>query len=712
MTWQQMPFVRLVFPLIIGISSYLYLGAELLGNIPFLGLMFLFLGLLAAYFYREPSIRFVRFWGLGSFFILILLGYSLTYFNDAQNNPLDISKIEKQNLWVATICSPTKLNPKSIKATLSLNYGLDSNQNKSPIKGKIIAYFAIDTNSIALKYGHQIVFQSAINPIESPRNPYAFDARSYYHPKQIYHQTYIPKQHWEIIKKDQGHWLQYALIVARNRLQKKLKKAIKGPNELAVASALILGAKTDLSKEIKNAYADTGAMHVLAVSGLHVGIIIGLLMGLLSRIGLQYHKKTKAFILLLALWSFAFLTGASASVLRASTMFSFVIVGQAFYREINIYNSLAASAFILLCINPFFLQDIGFQLSYFALLGIVYYHPIIYKAIYFDNKWLNWIWNGLAISLAAQLSTLPISLFYFHQFPLFFWLTGVIITAAASIILSLGVALLALDWLPYVGEVLGTILDNSLWLMNSLIFVIQQLPGAVLEGFWLAKWEMWLWYLVLLSTTYLFYKRQLRIAFFPLFLLLGLASFRAYTIFQQTQQKLFVCYHLRKNTLFAMVEGQRMYTFGNTNTLESLAKDYAQKNQLFALGIQQNYTYSLDSNEVVSNSFFCKNGLVEIADTRIFVLNKTYEKLSSLNPLAVDYVLLSNNPKIKNIAQINELCHYKTLLIDGSNSYWNSQKWIKECQKLDIPYIDIAQEGAFIQNIALDSIPIPRHTAL
>lgn len=703
MTWQQIPFIRLLLPFLVGIGLYSCCGTLDLSWTVLMGFYAaLFSVSILIHLKSNPGVSTIRTWGMLLSVLLMHLGYLISYTNDVRNSPAHLQQISnKEDLtYIASIDSPIKVNAKSIKATIKLKTQGNNSQSFQVCEGKAIVYFQLDTNSVKLEYGDLIAFQTTLKEFTPPLNPKAFDSRSYYANQNIYHQSYIPSTQWKILGHEQGNPLYQFIYKTRSSLLQVLAEHLSTPNEYAVAAALLLGAKDELNKDLRNAYADTGAMHVLAVSGLHIGILVGLLAFLLGfvRRSDKNWLRIKTLLLLSLLWGFALLTGASASVLRACTMFSFVIIGQLLNRKINIYNSLAASAFLLLCIDPLLLFQVGFQLSYFALVGIIYLHPRIYKRWYIENKLGDWIWNGVALSIAAQIATLPISLYYFHQFPVFFWLSGIVVAATASIILSLGIALLCFHAVPLLGTALGFALYGFLFLMNSLIFLIQQLPGAVWEGFWLESWQMWTWYLVLISGIYLIVTRQLKWAFVPLPLAVLLFAYQAAIDYQQVQQNQLCIYNSRKSTLISYINGHNCTTWMDSTLIGNPQIQYAQQNHLWSLGISQNEFHTLE-DKVQKNSFYYQNKKGQFKDQKLSLYGQENLLVQSHTPLTVDYVLIHGNPKLKSIQQIEDVYLYKTLVFDASNSTWKIKKWIKECQELKIDFIDISTEGAWVLDL-------------
>jgi competence protein ComEC len=316
----------------------------------------------------------------------------------------------------------------------TVNQGLEEKA-----EGKLISFIPIDEKSKQLKYGDKIWLNIIINEIPFSTHESGFDFKKYYANKGIYHNAYVLD--WDLIEKNTG--IYSYILTQRDLLLRVLSEHLPTENEFAVGAALCLGNKELLSDELKNEFATVGAMHVLAVSGLHVGIIFSLLLKILSFF--KTRKKlwviSKIAITVLCIWVFALLTGASPSVLRAAIMFSFITISLYSRRFRNTYNTLAAAALMLLIYDPYLLFDVGFQLSFTAVTGIVYLHPRIYKLLYFKWKVPDYFWQITSVGIAAQLATFPIGLYYFHHLPINFMLTGLFVVPFAFLILTLGIAL-------------------------------------------------------------------------------------------------------------------------------------------------------------------------------------------------------------------------------------------------------------------------------
>lgn len=702
MSWHPLPFVRLLLPLLLGIVLYnlneTFISPFILSSLLALSLLLLLIGRLK----KAPSMRAVRIWGLLTLVTFTVLGYTLSYCQDSRHSSHHIKKHSNSlETYVAVLGAPPERKAKSMKTILHLKAIL-RDSSWQPCSGKVLAYLQLDTASIKLDYGRELLFRGRIEDIAPPKNPAAFDAQQYYAHQDIYQQCYLSRENWWAMAWKGQVWRQY-LYKWKKSLLNTLDQLISTPNEYAVASALLLGAKSNLDSNLRNAYADTGAMHVLAVSGLHVGsliAILGFLLRFLNHLGPQ-GKRLRALLLLIFLWLFALLTGGSASVLRASTMFSFLLVGQAFGKPTNIYNSLAASAFLLLCLDTSLLYNVGFQLSYLALLGIIYLYPKIYQLWKAKTRLGDWVWQSIAVSLAAQLATTPLSLYYFHQFPVFFWLSGVVVTALAGVLLGLGLALLLLAKVPLIGAVIAYLFEGLLFVMNSIIFSIQQLPGAVWEGFWLETWQLWLVYFVLIASIICILQRRLPWGIAALTGLLFFTGFEVWQEDQQLQQAQLCIYHSRKSSVWSVLSGQTCVTWSDSSLLVGSQLDYLQQNHLYANGITQQEQLSLTTAWKSSFGQY-DNGQGIFFNTRLALYSPEHTHQKSNSPLSVDYVLLHKNPRLYNIQNINMLYDYDLLIFDGSNSRWNRQCWAAACDTLGIPYVDIVKNGAFVVDLKSD----------
>lgn len=347
----------------------------------------------------------------------------------------------------------------------------------------IVFYLKNDGNSL-LK-GDVILLTSNLNKIKNNGNPGEFDAESYWSKKGVFYTSFVGEDDYKLLEHQPSNWLVQSMESCRIYLSESLSENLEG-KELAIAQALILGDKSLLDQEVKNSFTNTGAMHVLAVSGLHIGIIMQILLVVLGYFPKVISRKTALTAVLIVMWIYAFITGMSPSVVRAVFMFSVLVIAQLFGRQYHSINALFFTGFALCLVDPFVIYDIGFQLSFLAMLGIFLLYKPIGELIYIENKWIRKVWEGTAIGFAAQLMTTPLSLYYFHQFPNYFILTNIGLMASSGLILGAGVFLFATSWWKAMSKITGIVLTWVIFLSLAFIEWVEGLPGGVAYGFTLS----------------------------------------------------------------------------------------------------------------------------------------------------------------------------------------------------------------------------------
>lgn len=373
------------------------------------------------------------------------------------------------------------------------------------VTGDLLLY--IKGDDITYEVGEIVLFKADLQTIKNKNNPGEFNAEKYWLSKGIKLMAFVPESNLKVIGMEltfKGFWLG-----TRASIVKIIDKYVS-PENSPLVIALTLGDKSNLSVEDKTQFSNSGAMHVLAVSGMHVGILLLFLQWVFKLFKPLRQRNLYLYFAIAFLWCFAFLTGMSASVLRAVMMFSIMAAGQLLGRKIFSFSSLTFSAFILLMVNPMFVFDIGFQLSYLAVIGIVLFFKPIRELYYSRYKLVNYFWEGTALGIAAQIGTVPLTLYYFHQFPNYFLLTnlGVLVMASAAMISV--VVLLLLCWIPYLNDLLGWCVDFIFSSFSQFIAWINHLPASVSTGYTPNTLLVWLFYLSIFILLYLWRKASIK----------------------------------------------------------------------------------------------------------------------------------------------------------------------------------------------------------
>lgn len=427
-----------------------------------------------------------------------------------------------------------------------------------PASGRIkVSIMKNQARPTVFKYGDELIIPAIFIETPPALNPSEFDYKSWLAMQNIYHQTFLKQEQVIKLNSNTGNALVGFAIRLREEQVAIYRKLIKNNDAFAVATTLILGYRADLSDEILNIYSKTGTVHVLSVSGMHVGLLYLVLSHLLCFLNSTQTKKIiKTFLILCSIWFYTLLTGFSPSVLRASIMISVFITAKLFSKNINSYNIVAFAAFCLLLYNPFFIWDVGFQLSFMAVLGLVYLQPKIENCLQIKQPWLAKIWGITAMSLAAQLATYPFSVYYFHQFPLYFLLSNLFITLPAALIMYIGVVILLFKL-----NALGPLFEWLLNFINMGLAQIAQLPFSGITAIWLSKAELTLLCLSLILFIIAWDKINKRMLGASLIAFLSLQGLITYDKIQSTRQKKTIRFSLKKNYAIAIISANHAIIF-------------------------------------------------------------------------------------------------------------------------------------------------------
>jgi len=687
--WKTAPFIRLLIPLIAGILMQWYIRFSPQFIVISCSVCFVATGL----FHSLPlgvRFKFRKAQGLILHGLILSISLFICRQKDGRHQPGWYGNIYHDSVsLIATINEPPVQKAKSVKAEAIVEKLIDGHYSYS-VSGKMILYFLSDSSAPAMAYGDRIIFSKSLQTIKGAGNPGAFDYSRYAGFQKLYHTAYLKKNDYRLLDKNNQPFFQAWLYSARDHIIGTLQKHLPANgNVQGIAEALLIGYKADLDKDLVQAYTNAGVVHIIAISGLHLGLIYVLLVWLLDRAPLIKRSKfVKVLLVLLFLWLFSLLTGASASVLRSAVMFTCIIIGKNYFRQASIYNSLAASAFLLLWYDPFFLWDVGFQLSYLAVYGIVWLQKPVYHAFYIKNKWLNKIWEMAAVTIAAQLITFPACLFYFHQFPNYFLLTNLVAVPLSTLILFIEIILVAFSWIPFIASITGQLTDWLVQLMNFLITKSLQIPYAVSDNIFATALTSFLLYGVILSGCggWLNKNKKLLICSWAcLFILLSIYSLE--NIAAQKQQKIIV-YNVPKCQAVDLIDGTAYHFIGDSALIkEGLLQNFHLKPARVLFQVKNNITSSTPAN-LYKNLWQLGKSTILIADSSV-----CFAQLE--NKIPIDILLISKNPRLK-ISGILPAFRPSIVVFDGSNSLWKITQWKRECEQLLLRNFSVADEGAYI----------------
>ena len=690
--WKQAPFIRIIIPLIIGICIQWYLPFSIVIIIALLTISFAGFYL----FYLLPIQLRYKFQFVQSsllYFLVIALAMLLTWNNDYKNNHYWYGKnYNKGDFLLARIDEPLSEKLHSFKAIVFVK-AIVNDKKIIPAKGKLLVFFKKNKSQPHLHYGDLILINKIPEAIKNSGNPGAFDNKRYQHFQQIYDQVFLTDSEYVSLNQHSFNHLNKFIYSLQSFTIEGLRKYIKNDDEtLGIAEALLIGYKNDLDKDLVQAYSNTGVVHIIAISGLHLGLIYMVLLWLFDQIPfIKRFKIFKSISIISCLWIFSLLTGASASVLRSAVMFTCIIIGKTIKRQSSIYNSLAASAFILLCYNPYFLWDVGFQLSYLAIIGIISLQKPIHQLLYFETYLLKKIWEMSSITIAAQIITFPICLYYFHQFPNVFLISNLIAVPLSTVILFSEIILICFSWIPFLGIYLGKFIEVSIWLMNYLIICFNKIPFAICKNIYANLFSTYVLYaLVICTLCWLILENKKFIKYAFVFSIL-FTSIHAIASIHLTQQKKIVVYNAPRKQAIDLAYKNEYYFCGDSD----LNNPISTKNIL----LQPSRSYFQLSKPVNDLPALTQNQyLWQFYGKRFFILDTNLVFPSLTTKLQVDFLIVSKNPKMK-IIDAAQFMDTKLVVFEASNSLWKIEKWKKECDALNLPYYSIPEKGAFVFNI-------------
>lgn len=550
------------------------------------------------------------------------------------------------------------------------------NKNAS---GKIILNIRKDSSNIKnLEIGALLKIKASFIKNKPVKNPNQFDYGKYLENQNIYAQVYCDADDIEISSiVDKNIWFYTAKF--RTTIIQNLEKNGFSKKELAVIVALILGQQQDISPEILQDYQFAGAVHILSVSGLHVGFIL-LFVGYLLKPfpNTKKWKLNKLIIVILSLWLFGFVAGLAPSVLRSVVMFSFVAIGRYLGRGVNIYNTLLVSAIIILLFQPSFLFDVGFQLSYVSLFFIIWLQPLLENIWEPKNKFSKFFWEIITVSFAAQIGAMGLSIYYFHQFPGLFFITNLIILPVMGFILGYGVLIMILAYFDFVPIFLMNILEWSVFILNQVIAWIASFEQFILKDISLNKWMLCSLYLMIFAIVIYFKKPKFnKLAFALMTIILFQLTVFGSKFYYQNQKEL-VVFNSKKNSIIIDRFGQKSIIFAKDSVLKNIDKNLNVKQYLIG-----NFS-KIKSKKQLSNLLFFNN-------KKILILDSILINSEELKP---DILIITSSPKL-NLERFLQICHPKTIVVDGSNFKSYVKVWKTTCEKSGINFHSTTEKGFF-----------------
>lgn len=699
--WSRFPFVRLLLPLITGIL--LVRGFPVFTVNPLWVAMAVALLILLWLLSVHYTYRYRHIFGILLNLFLVLLGVLLTVSHQQQSSRLHFSRVSshEETVFRAVLVEPPEARKNSMKLVLEIDR-ITVGGKVSETSGRILAYARRDSLSESLAWGDVLLFSQKPEPVKGPANPGEFNFARYLATKNVFHQVYLGSGNFMITGRHQGSFLRKTALAARERLLGAMRSSGIEGKEFAVIAALLIGYDDLLDAAQRQEYSGAGVVHILCVSGLHVGVIF-----LIADYLFFFLRKKKKFVWLRAgliiavIWAFALITGLAPSVMRAALMFSLITIGKSLNRQSHTYNTLAASAFLLLVMNPAMLYDLGFQLSYLAVIGIVTFQPLIKNLYIPGNKAAKYVWELVCVSLAAQIATVPISLFYFHQFPNYFLIANLIAIPLSGVLIYTGVVFVFFSFIPLIADVLAVTLVWQVRLLNASVSFIDKLPGAVARNLYLTPEATIMLYVMILLLLLWYSSKEKRYIYPFLLLVLMLTADAALVAIGRMNQRMLVVYSLNRHTAVGFINGRSEVILADSSICSDPQKlAYSTDGFRIRSGIRDIELISLQPQGAAVPSAISglkmKEGYFSFLGRRGVVLRPGYELPQDGRTLRLDYAILTGNMKGR-LRQLQVSFPGAVFIADASNSRGRIGQWQEEAETSGVKFYSVRDSGAWME---------------
>ncbi len=698
--WRPYPLLRIVIPYAAGILLALLAGDALPVVVP-AGILLAALAVMAIVFSRDSRKYSGRVYaGMLINLFMLAAGSLSARLHLPGSDPYHVASAA-EGIFVAAIDEPPPPTPGRTRVVVKV-VARRSGKGWVRASGKAMVTLERRSDVDLLHYGDRLLLRGAFAPVRDNGNPHAFNYTRYLYNRGITHRLHAEPWEWKLLPSMRQPGIRGTAFAVRDRLLDILRTNGLEGREFAVAAALLLGYVDDLDAGLRSGYAASGAMHILSVSGMHVGVIfifLEFVLGFLDK--RRLGKVLKAVFILASVWFYAMITGLSPSVFRSAAMLSLPILAKGMNRPPDMTNVLSASLLLLLAIDPFLLADTGFQLSYLAVAGIMVFYKPLYD-LYVTSAWLpDKVWAIVAVSLAAQAATLPLTLYVFRQFPNYFLLTNIAVVPLSSLVIYSGIVLMAVSPVPLLANLVARVLEWLVWLLNTVILAIEWLPGSVTKGISLTMTEMILLSLAVVLL-YLFLQRRRAgylIALLAVSVAFGgsLLEYRVQrlrsarlTVFNVSRGSLFMfsaqdravlCYHSYR----AGIPGPRALAAPALPAIEAQGIRFTRLCRMPAGGRM------LETPGFVP--LVCRGRMILYEKCRIALVDEPPPSSLKSAPRA-DVVILRGSPRVT-LARIHALFHPREIVLDASNSRYRVTQWTKEADSAGYSCHAVAEEGAF-----------------
>jgi competence protein ComEC len=668
------PLAKISLAFIIGIVSFQYYKPSpiwVFGSVLFCVFLLLVFHLLS-----RTKNNFKLIFGVLSLLTSLLLGVASSIIHKETYNSLhyinQIKDYENQHLIRLVINEKLKNTQKNTRYISTIR-SVDKQQSF----GKIILNIKKPNQIDSIKIGAELNVIGMLYKNKGSFNPNQFDYGKYLENQEIYAQVYANETQINIVGTQKTIWSQFSNF--RTKIIENLALSNFKKEELNILIALLLGQQQDISPEILKDYQYAGAVHILSVSGLHVGFILMFITFLLKPMSNSKRNAIlKLVIILISLWTYGILAGLSASVVRSVTMFSFVAIGIHLKRTVNIFHTLVVSMLLILLWKPSFLFDVGFQLSYLALFFILWVQPLLSNIWQPKNRIIQYIWDIVTVSTAAQIGAMPLSIYYFHQFPGLFFITNIIVLPLLGVIMIIGLIAIIIACFGIVPFVIAKPLEFLIEFLNYIIHWVATFEDFIIKNISFNKEMLVASYLVIIFSVIWFKKKEFNTLILTLISIVSLQCVFIYTKFKTENAHELIVFNAKKHSIITERKNDLVTVYSNDSILENIDNNLAIQSYLIG-----NFC-KIEEKKNIGNLFYFKNKKILIIDSSSVYLEKTKP----------DILIVINSPKI-NLVRVFKNWKPEQVVIDGSNYKSYARLWEATCRKEKIPFHNTNEKGFY-----------------
>jgi competence protein ComEC len=689
--WRLYSIIKIVIPFSLGIIFHYFAPNFFYTFVFILSISFILSGKLALSNFDFRKNKF------NTIFLILLCGlfFSLGYIRAWLSNPNLNHKyfthfVDDSN-FVYGVIKEVPIFRTSYKTEISVTKICSANKC-TKVVGEALIYFSEKIPQAAkLKPGDELVIAADFLEVKNSSNPHCFDFKQYLFNRGITHQAYIwdSVSYKKISEQKLSPLIQYAMN-SRGRCLEILKKYTKKEESLGVISALILGYRNNVSQDTYSAFSDTGAIHILAVSGMHLTLLVSALIWVLSFIRIK-SSSFKLIILLGSIWFFTLLTGSGSAIIRAAVMLTIILYAKEKGKAFNLYNVLAFVCLAMLLYEPGQIFQAGFQFSVAAILSIIFFQPIVTKLYFSHIPPLQFIWNLIATSIAAQVLVVPLTIFFFHKLPIYFILSGIVPVVISTLAMYLGIIVIIVEMLnlEFLNLIFGPILEALTDIFVMSVEWIRSLPFCSLNDLSFSTLEFFLCYIFII---FLMISLKLKNKITPSLTLLSLTILIyqiSSRIYNSKNLNGIIIYDANKADQIDFFEGRNVYSLSNSSFDQSEASFIYQNNRIFHF-TKKIIPINTKMDTILSPAFKIKNNFMQFQNKTLLILDKTENVI--INDYQTDIVIITNNCTYTKDIVFNKKAQY---IIDKNFTASKRQKWILELTNQNVNYIDISKNGAF-----------------